>query len=420
MGPGVIGEGGEILFLAHRVPFPPNRGDKIRAHHLLQALSRIAPVHVGCLTETAEDREGIAALAQIAASHHAPPRSKPLVLAGLEAVASAKPVSLTAFHARSLEGWVRKTIAARPIGAIVVFSGQMGQYVPDDFAGRVVIDLCDVDSAKFAQYAANGERVWLNAREARLLGREEERLGARADATILISDAEAALYRSALMYPERVNVQVIGNGIDAALFDPANIAPHPDLAARKGPHFTFTGQMDYRPNEQAAIWAITQLLPALRTHWADAEVHIVGRNPTPRLLALKPSQGANIWGEVPDVRPFIAASDCVIAPLMIARGVQNKVLEAMAMARPVLLTPEAATGIAAQDGADWLVMQANPQAMAARVHALLDDAGKAAAMGAAARRFVLDHHAWDAMLAPLGALVGGVPGRTGEGQRHAA
>lgn len=406
----------EILFLAHRVPFPPNRGDKIRAHHLLKALARIAPVHVGCLAENAEDRAGLAELARIAASHCAPPRSKPLVLAGLEAVAQGKPVSLAAFHSGALERWVRDTLAARPIGAIVVFSGQMGQYVPAGFGGRVIIDLCDVDSAKFAAYAANGERVWLNTREARLLAREEERLGARADATILISEAEAALYRSGLRDPARVNVQVIGNGIDAALFDPAQIVPHPALAARKGPHFTFTGQMDYRPNEQAALWAIERLLPALRQRWAGAEVHIVGRNPAPALLALKAREGANIWGEVPDVRPFIAASDCVIAPLMIARGVQNKVLEAMAMARPVLLTSEAATGIAAQDGAEWLVIQADPQAMAARVHALLGDAGKAAAMGAAARRFVLDHHAWDAMLAPLGVLLG----KAERKQRHAA
>ena len=411
-----MGEGAEILFLAHRVPFPPNRGDKIRAHHLLKALTAITPVHVGCLSESDEDRAGLADLAQIAASHCAPTRAKPLVLAGLEAVAQGKPVSLTAFHSRRLEGWVREIIAKRPIGAIVVFSGQMGQYVPADFAGRVIIDLCDVDSAKFAQYAANGERVWLNAREARLLAREEERLGARADATILISEAEAALYRQGLQDPARVNVQVIGNGIDARLFDPATVQPHADMASRAGPHFTFTGQMDYRPNEQAAIWAIEHLLPALREHWASAEIHIVGRNPTPALLSLKGRAGAIIWGEVPDVRPFIAASDCVIAPLMIARGVQNKVLEAMAMARPVLLTPEAATGIAARDGADWMIERADPVAMAARAAALLGDLDKAAAMGAAARAFVLESHAWPAMLAPLERLLGS----SRQGVRHAA
>ncbi|MFN3988884.1 MAG: TIGR03087 family PEP-CTERM/XrtA system glycosyltransferase [Erythrobacter sp.] len=402
-----MGGGEEILFLAHRVPFPPNRGDKIRAHHLLKALVRIAPVHVGCLTESAEDHAGIADLARIAASHCAPSRSKPLVLAGLEAVAKGKPVSLTAFHSPTLARWVRDTIARRPIGAVVVFSGQMGQYVPADYRGRVIIDLCDVDSAKFAQYAANGERVWLNAREARLLAREEERLGARSDATLLISEAEAALYRAGLGNPQDVNLQVIGNGIDAAFFDPDKSAPLAQIAARAGPHFTFTGQMDYRPNEQAAIWAIEHLLPALRAHWAGAEIHIVGRNPTPALLAMKDRAGATIWGEVPDVRPFIAASHAVIAPLMIARGVQNKVLEAMAMARPVLLTPEAATGIAAQDGTHWLIAPADPAAMAARAAPLLDTPTAAAAMGMAARRFVLDHHAWDAMLAPLAHLLAG-------------
>lgn len=416
----MIAAGGEILFLAHRVPFPPNRGDKIRAHHLLTKLAQLAPVHVGCLAESAEDRAGIADLAAMSASYCAPQRSKPLVLAGLEAMAKGQPVSLTAFHSAALAQWVRDTLAARPIAAIVVFSGQMGQYVPDHYAGRVVIDLCDVDSAKFESYADAGERVWLNRREARLLAREEERLGQRADATILITAAEAALFRSRLDDPARVNVQVIGNGIDADYFDPAAVSPHAGIAARRGPHVTFTGQMDYRPNEQAALWAIEHLLPALRTHHAGAELHIVGRNPTRALMAMQSRQGVNIWGEVPDVRPFIAASDCVIAPLMIARGVQNKVLEAMAMARPVLLTPEAATGIAASDGAQWMVEPADAKAMAARIAALLADPAQGHAMGKAARDFVLRHHAWAAMLEPLAGLVGAVPHEPSRDARHAA
>jgi polysaccharide biosynthesis protein PslH len=399
--------GQEILFLAHRVPFPPDRGDKIRAHHLLKALTKIAPVHVGCLSESAENRPGIAELACIAASHCVPDRAKSLVLAGLEAVAMGKAVSLTAFHSARLERWVRETLSANPIGSIFVFSGQLGQYIPDDFAGRVIVDLCDVDSVKFENYAAAGKHVWLNAREARLLAREEERLGHRADATILITEAEAQLYCSRLRDPARVAVEVIGNGIDSDFFNPATVPAHPYLAQRTGPHFTFTGQMDYLPNEQAAVWAIETLLPALQSNWPSAEVHIVGRKPGRSLLALKDRPGATIWGEVPDVRPFIAASDSVIAPLMIARGVQNKVLEAMAMARPVLLTPEAAAGIAATDGAEWLIERAEPQAMVTRVAALLSDPDKAKAMGAAARRFVLARHDWSAMLAPLDPLVTG-------------
>ncbi len=409
---------GSILFLAHRVPFPPDRGDRIRSHHLLKALARLAPVHVGCFAEgdRAKDEQGEAALAAVAASHRIVPRTKPLTLAGIEAVLTGKPVSITAFHSRKLAAWVRETIAARDISAIVVFSGQMGQYVPADFAGRVVIDLCDVDSAKFASYAAGGERVWLNAREARLLAAEEERLGQRADATLLISQAEAALYRGRLTAPETVNVQVIGNGIDAAFFDPAHAAPHPIIAGLPGPHFVFTGQMDYRPNEQAALWVIEALVPKLRARYPGAMVHIVGRNPTGRLMAHHGLPGVQVWGEVADVRLFLAAADAVLAPLLIARGVQNKVLEALAMARAVVLTPEAATGIAAEHGAHWLICPPDPEAMCAALEPLLADPDARAKLGAAARRFVLDHHGWEAMLAPLASLVG----LGDEGTRNAA
>jgi len=405
---------GGILFLAHRVPFPPDRGDRIRSHHLLQALSRLGPVHVGCFGEGNAAAER--ALAGVATSQCVVQRTKPLPLAGIEAVLAGKPVSVTAFHSRKLAAWVHETLAREAIDAIVVFSGQMGQYVPADFAGRVVIDLCDVDSAKFQSYAAAGERVWVNAREARLLAAEEERLGIRADATILISEAEAALYRGRLTLPRAINVRVIGNGIDAVLFDPDKVTPHATIAGANGPHLVFTGQMDYRPNEQAALWLIESLLPRLRERLPATHVHIVGRNPTSALMAHDGTPGLCVWGEVPDVRPFIAAADIVLAPLLIARGVQNKVLEAMAMARPVVLTPEAATGIAAEDGIHWLVSPPDPEQMAAQIVDLLADPGAVTRIGAAARQFVLEHHGWDAMLAPLAELIG----RGGEGARRAA
>lgn len=395
---------GEILFLAHRVPFPTNRGDKIRSGNLLRKLAKLAPIHVGCFAETHEDRAGGQEVASLAVSHCVVNRTKPLVLAGVEAVLSRKPVSLTAFHSARLESWVRETLATLPITTIFVFSGQMGQYIPDDFAGRVVVDLCDVDSAKFENYAGAGQRVWLNAREGRLLAREEERLAKRADATILISDNEAKLFRSRLSQPAKTNVQVIGNGIDAEFFNPAAAEPHPELASRPGPHFVFTGQMDYPPNEQAALWAIGSFWAAYARDNPTAEMHIVGRNPT-KLLQDQAREGVTIWGEVPDVRPFVAAADCVIVPLSIARGVQNKVLEAMAMARPVMLTPQAATGIDAQDGEHWLLCNDEAKAMAARFDAMKAEPQLPQEIGARARQFVLDHHDWDAMLAPLDTLV---------------
>ncbi|MDY7097989.1 MAG: TIGR03087 family PEP-CTERM/XrtA system glycosyltransferase [Pseudomonadota bacterium] len=394
---------GDILFLAHRVPFPPNRGDKIRSANLLRKLATLGRVHVGCFAESAEDFAGVAELETLAATKCVVKRSKPLVLAGAEAVLSGKPVSLTAFYSAQLQQWVCDSIAGGQIDTIVVFSGQMGQYVPDGYNGRVIVDLCDVDSAKFENYAAAGDRVWLNVREGRLLAIEEERLARRADITTLISQNEAALFRSRLCNPSDVSVEVLGNGIDAESFDPSRVEPHPELLDQAGPHFVFTGQMDYRPNESAALWAIEKFVPVMRAAYPDGMVHIVGRNPTPVLTAHDGASGVRVWGEVPDVKPFLAGADCVIAPLLIARGVQNKVLEAMAMARPVMLTNDAATGIAAKDGEHLLIANADPAEMLARFEALEETPD----IGAAARQFVLEHHAWNAMLAPLSGFVNG-------------
>lgn len=397
---------GGILFLAHRVPFPPNRGDKIRSAHLLKKLASLATVHVGCFAENDEDRAGAAQVDELAASHCVVDRSKPLVFAGIEAMLAGKPVSLTAFNSPKLHNWVRETIRRHPIETIVIFSGQMGQYVPEDFVGRVVIDLCDVDSAKFETYAANGQRVWINAREGRLLAREEERLARRADATLLISFNEAELFRSRLKKPSAVNVKVVGNGIDARFFDPRAVVPYEKLAERPGPHFVLTGQMDYPPNEAAGMWTAEHFLPAIRDRYPEAQFHVVGRKPTEALLARAGEPGLTIWGEVPDVRPFLAAAHCVLAPLQIARGVQNKVLEAMAMARPVMLTPQAATGIDARDGEHWMLCDADPAAMCDRIGQLFQE-GRSSELGDAARRFALGNHDWDAMLAPLDVLVRG-------------
>ena len=364
-------------------------------------------MHVGCFTENAEDRASVSELAAISASRCAIQRSKPLVLAGAQAVLTGKPVSLTAFHSARLADWVQETIARHPISAIVVFSGQMGQYIPAGFTGRVIIDLCDVDSAKFEGYAEAGERVWLNAREARLLGAEEQRLARRCDAAIFITREEAALFRSRGSAHNTARIEVVGNGIDADAFDYRRVNAHTALSGEVGPHFVFTGQMDYRPNEAAALWAIEHFIGAARQRYPGAVFHVVGRKPTPALLAHRNTPGVRIWGEVPDVRPFLAGATCVLAPLQIARGVQNKVLEAMAMARPVLLSPQAATGIDARDSEHWMVAKADPAAMLARFEALMADDGAAARMGQAARDFVLANHAWDAKLAPLGDLVMG-------------
>ncbi|MFA6218613.1 MAG: TIGR03087 family PEP-CTERM/XrtA system glycosyltransferase [Erythrobacter sp.] len=397
---------GEILFLAHRVPFPPDRGDKIRSHHLLKGLARLAPVHVGTFGETPQDMAQKGELSAVAKTHALVERTKPLPFAGVEALFAGKPVSLCAFDHAAMHRYVARTLVNHRIETIFVFSGQMGQYVPAGFAGRVVVDLCDVDSAKFEAYAAAGQRHWINAREGRLLAREEERLAHRAEATLLISDSEAALFRSRLVHPQSASLHTLGNGIDAEFFDPADIPFQPDIDEGEDPQLVFTGQMDYAPNVAAAEWVIANIMPALRRRHTRARFHIVGRAPVPELKAKHGQDGVRVWGEVPDVRPYLRSADLVVAPLMLARGVQNKVLEAMAMARPVVLTPGAATGIPARDGEHFAVVDADPVAMLARIERLLADPGRARLMGAAARRFVVERMGWDRVYGELAELLG--------------
>jgi sugar transferase (PEP-CTERM/EpsH1 system associated) len=398
-----------ILFLAHRLPFPPDRGDKIRSHNVLRALAALGPVHVGCFGESVADKAGEMDLAELAETHFMPLRDKPLALAGIEALVRREPVSLTAFWDHALMGWIRRTIARHEIDTIYVFSGQMGQYVPEGWRGRLVIDLVDVDSAKFEAYARNAKAParWVHAREARLLAREEVRLAARADRTLLISQAEADLFAGRLPAGCEAEITVLGNGIDARRFDPAGLAAHPALVDA-GPHIVFTGQMDYRPNVDAALRAVERLMPWIRAVHPNAQLHLVGRAPVPELIALDGMSGARVWGEVPDVRPFLVAADLVLAPLTIARGVQNKVLEAMAMARPVVLTPAAAAGIPGEDDVHFAIAETD-EALVGRALALLARPPAARALGQSARRLVVERMSWAAMLASLPAILGRSP-----------
>lgn len=395
---------GEILFLAHRLPFPPDRGDKIRSHHVLKALAQIAPVHVGCLAEDACDFAHEHELAAVAASHCMPRRSKPLALAGVEALGRGEPVSLSAFRSDRLKRWVKQTLANRNITAIYVFSGQIGQYVPDDWKGHLVVDLVDVDSAKFDAYAKDGSgpRAWIDAREGRLLRRIESDLAKRADHTLLVSDAEADLLRSRVSGGG--DIRALHNGIDCAFFDPKEVKPLVELSGA-GPYFVFTGQMDYAPNIAAVARFADAILPAIRAAKPAAQFHIVGRAPTAEVIKLGELPGVTVWGAVPDVRPFLASADIVVAPLTIARGVQNKVLEAMAMQRCVLLSREAATGIDATDGQHFVIGD-NDAALAAHALRLLDNPAERDAIAQAARDFVFNTMSWPAMMADLPALMG--------------
>ena len=395
---------GDILFLAHRVPYPPDRGDKIRSFHMLRHLAAHRRVHLAAFADDPRDMNR-PELAAVTASRAIVRRSKSQAVAGLQALTSGRPLSLTAFDDAAMCRAVEEMLARENIDTIFVFSSQMAQYLP---AGerRVIMDFVDMDSAKFAAYAqaARGPMRWIYAREARLLMAAEAAIAARVDASLFVSEAEAELFRRNTG-AERVHA--IENGIDTGFFDPS--APFERVEA--GPAWiVFTGQMDYRPNVEAVTWFAEDMLPRIRAAHPEAQFAIVGRNPADAVRALARQEGVTVTGEVADVRGWLAAAAVVVAPLKLARGIQNKVLEAMAMARPVVASAAAAEGV---DHEGTIAVAETAAGMTEAVTLLLRDSQSAVELGRDARARVIARYGWDARLAPLDALVG-LPARLGE------
>ena len=390
----------EILFLAHRVPYPPNRGDKIRSWNVLKALAKIAPVHVAALCDDPDDMQYAEKLSTVAASVHLVPHQPSRVGAMLSALLTGQSASVRACTSPAMRACSITLPRKRPISTIYAFSGQMAQYVESSTSARFVMDFVDMDSAKFARWGEErgGLSGLANGQEGRRLFAFENAVARRADASLFVSDAEAELFRrkSGLGNDK---VKVLENGIDLDHFSPA----HANRAepSGEGPIAVFTGQMDYIPNVEAVEWFARKVLPLI----PNLRFAIVGRAPVERVKALAALRNVTVTGAVDDTRDWIAAADVVVAPLLLARGVQNKVLEAMAMGKAVLASPAAAEGIDVVPGRELVVVEA-PEAQAEAIRHLLADDAKRAALGGAARTRMETRYSWASTLAGLPELIG--------------
>jgi sugar transferase (PEP-CTERM/EpsH1 system associated) len=393
----------DVLFLAHRIPFPPDRGDKIRSWNLLKHLAGLGRVHLACFADDEADAAHLAALRAALGDRlgaaHVEVRTRGKAEAGVRALVEGRPVSLALFDSARLRDFVANRLADARIGTIFAFSGQMAQFVPEAARQRFVMDFGDVDSAKFAQYAEDGAGPmrWVNRREGEKLFAFERATAARADLCLFVSEAEAGLFRA---MTGLANIKALSNGIDVDHFDSAAEFPRLTDAERgQGPLLLFTGQMDYAPNMQAVAWFAHEVLPRI----PGARFVIAGRNSPPAVRALA-GERVIVTGAVADMRSWLAAADIVVAPLKLARGIQNKVLEAMAMARPVVASAAAFKGIEAVPGRDLLIAD-DAAATAEAVGGLLAAPDRAAAMGAAARLQMDRSYRWEARLAPLAGMV---------------
>lgn len=378
--------------LVHRIPFPPNKGDKIRSHHLLRHLAMRYRVHLGTFIDDAADAAYVTALDALCASYCAValhPR-----LARLRSIAgffTGEPLTLPYYRSAELRRWVEATVDKHEIRKAVVFSAAMAQYVDRLSSLRVVLDLVDVDSAKWTQYAER--HAWpfssIYRREGAKLLAYEDRAAAQAAAAVLVTRGEADLFvRLVPQVGDRVHV--IENGVDIDYFVPRDDRPSP-YASGEVP-IVFTGAMDYWPNVDAVCWFAREVLPLVARQRGDVRFHIVGMNPANAVTDLAADPRVTVTGNVPDVRPYLQHAAVVVAPLRLARGIQNKVLEAMAMAKPVVVSSAAAGGVTAARGVDFEAAN-DAEEFCCKVLAVMhSEAGRT--MGQHARARIVADYCW--------------------------
>ncbi|HET6306951.1 MAG TPA: TIGR03087 family PEP-CTERM/XrtA system glycosyltransferase [Rhodopila sp.] len=387
----------DLLFLSHRLPYPPTKGEKIRAYHELRDLAQRYDIHLGCLVDDPDDLRHVDAVRAWCRDVHVAVVDRRIGrLCSLRGLLGGTALSVAYFRDRGLAAWVRRVAATIRPAATFVYSSNMAPYVLDlPRTGPLVVDFVDVDSEKWRALgaASHGPMRLVYRREARLIAALERRVAQGSDVSAFVSDAEAALF--ARLNPGCAGrVRGVGNGVDHRYFDPGVEHPPPYEVTR--PNFVFTGTMDYPPNVEAVGWFVAEMWPLVRRVLPEARFHIVGAHPGRSVRLLASVEGVAVTGRVADVRPYLAHATACVAPMRIARGIQNKVLEAMAMGRPVVLTAGALEGIAAVPGRE-VVLADTAEAFAAAC-CRLATGGEGDAIGAAARARILRDHDWGVTL----------------------
>ncbi len=390
-----------ILFLCHRLHYPPKRGGKIRPFNMIRHLSRSHRVTVATVARTrAEAAEGRALAEHCHELHVAHIGSAMGWLRFAAHTATPYPATFGYFYSAALARTVRGVLAHGEIDAIVVHCSAMGPYVAGHRGCRKIMDFGDADSEKWLEYGRSAPfPLSLGFRlEASKVRRFERRLAEQFDACSVTAPREREVLREYVPGP----IHVFPNGVDGEYFRPRRPSAAPLVPNR----LIFTGNMSYRPNVEAVQDLVSGILPRVWAQRPDTELYIVGMDPAPAVRRLADGRRVIVTGRVDDIRPYFESAVAAMAPLRIARGLQNKVLEAMAMRVPVVASPQAFNGINATADRDLLVAD-GPEAFARAALSLLEDPARRERYAAAARACVETNHDWERILRGFETLVVG-------------
>lgn len=387
----------KILYVCHRFPYPPKRGGKIRPFNMIRHLAREHEVTVASLARSGEEAREAAGIAPHCARFEIGRVSDPVQALRMAArLPTPTPSSFGFFYSARLAGRIRGLLAAERFDLVFVHCSSVARYVAGASGVAKILDFGDMDSQKWLEYArckpfplSAGYRL-----EGAKLEREERRLARRFDLCTATTRAELETLDR---YRTGAPTDWFPNGVDGEYFRPGDERHDPDT-------IVFVGRMDYYPNQECMLDFCANVLPIVRARRPNAKLAIVGADPSPAVRRLGALPGVTVTGSVPDVRPYLHRAALVVAPLNIARGTQNKILEAMAAGVPVVTSRAAAGGVDALDREHFLVAS-TPQEHAAACLRLLEDPAERARLAAAGRARMLSHHSWASSMRRLDRII---------------
>jgi polysaccharide biosynthesis protein PslH len=391
-----------ILYVCHRFPFPPRRGGTIRPFNMIKHLSQSHEVVVCSLSRSereTQDAQGIAP--HCAEFHIGQVDNRFQTLRMLATLPTPLTASASFFHSSQLARTIKRLLATQKFDLIFVHCSSVAHYVAHVQGIPKILDFGDMDSQKWLEYARHKPFPlslgygWEGVR----LRAEEKRLARRFDLCTTITRAER---QTLINYGVSTPTDWFPNGVDNSFFAPAASA---DVQAPYDPNIiVFIGRMDYFPNQQCMLDFCANVLPKLQAQRPALKLQIVGAEPSAEIRQLAQLPGVTVTGTVPDVRPYVTQAALTVAPLRIARGTQNKILEAMAMGTPVVCSSAAAGGVDAVPGEHFITADA-PEDMCNAVLRVLQNPAERARLAEAGRARVLTNHAWPHSMQRLDVII---------------